>query len=432
MSLPLPNLDDRQFEDLLEEMRVKIPRYAPDWTNHNLSDPGITLLEMLAWLSEMVIYRLNQVPAAHYEKFMKLIGEKEDNLTKAVEKLWKPYRAITAADFETLAAAADPDKVARAKAFVNRNLEYFTYESPGHISIAVVPKTDTPEQKPILNQEMRDAILNNLLPRRLITTRVHVLGPGYLDAAVRFTIKPKANVDIQLLEPKVREALRLFLHPIYGGIDGKGWPFGRDVVISEIYRLIEETEGVDYTISAQLIPAQQYVNLCFSPREFSQPFPAGSYVETRDGATRFPLVEMSTGKNDSFRVKGFKQGDWIVISHRDDLYLRKCVKIKSIDENNWKLLRFEPFRIDKTFPKGSVVTTEDGSVRSTLSPGVYANKKIEEFQIAGFSQGDVVNVKKITTGEDGDLLVGNIELTAVERCTDRVYLGENQLPWYCF
>ncbi|MCZ7384198.1 MAG: baseplate J/gp47 family protein [Candidatus Methanoperedens sp.] len=74
MSIPIPNLDDRSFEDLMKEARALIPQYNRDWTNHNPSDPGITLLELFSWLGEMVIYRTNQVPDESYINFLKLIA----------------------------------------------------------------------------------------------------------------------------------------------------------------------------------------------------------------------------------------------------------------------------------------------------------------------------------------------------------------------
>lgn len=73
MSLPIPVLDDKTFEELFEEARALIPRYAPLWTDHNFSDPGITLIDLLAWLSEMQIYSLDQVPDRHILKFLKLL-----------------------------------------------------------------------------------------------------------------------------------------------------------------------------------------------------------------------------------------------------------------------------------------------------------------------------------------------------------------------
>ena len=61
MPLTLPNLDDRSYADLLAEARALIPALAPGWTDHNPADPGITLVELFAWLTEMLLYRLNQV-----------------------------------------------------------------------------------------------------------------------------------------------------------------------------------------------------------------------------------------------------------------------------------------------------------------------------------------------------------------------------------
>ncbi|MCR8657442.1 baseplate J/gp47 family protein [Paenibacillus endoradicis] len=72
--LPIPNLDDRSFEQLVREARDLIPRIAPDWTDENAHDPGITLLEMLAWHLEMQQYELDSLSVTHELKFLKLLG----------------------------------------------------------------------------------------------------------------------------------------------------------------------------------------------------------------------------------------------------------------------------------------------------------------------------------------------------------------------
>src|SRR4026209_2181847 len=68
------NLDNRTFDQLFQELRRRIPAYAPEWTDHNDSDPGITMLQMFSWLAEVVIYRLNKVPEKNYIKFLELMG----------------------------------------------------------------------------------------------------------------------------------------------------------------------------------------------------------------------------------------------------------------------------------------------------------------------------------------------------------------------
>ncbi|MBP0019689.1 MAG: putative baseplate assembly protein [Cyanobacteria bacterium SBLK] len=73
-TLPKPDLDDRKFEDLVAECILRIPRYCPEWTNHNPGDPGITLIELFAWLTDQVLLRFNQVPLRNYITFLELLG----------------------------------------------------------------------------------------------------------------------------------------------------------------------------------------------------------------------------------------------------------------------------------------------------------------------------------------------------------------------
>src|ERR1044072_8172505 len=65
---------DRTFDEIYRELRDRIPRYNPPSTNSNHSDPGITLLQLFAWLSEMTLHRMNDVPRLHYLKFAELLG----------------------------------------------------------------------------------------------------------------------------------------------------------------------------------------------------------------------------------------------------------------------------------------------------------------------------------------------------------------------
>src|SRR5690349_15963062 len=73
-----PVLDDRDWSALVEEARALIPKYAPQWTDHNPSDIGITLIELFAYLVEGLIFRLNQVPDKHYVEFLNLLGLTRD------------------------------------------------------------------------------------------------------------------------------------------------------------------------------------------------------------------------------------------------------------------------------------------------------------------------------------------------------------------
>ncbi|GAA1432242.1 putative baseplate assembly protein [Microlunatus lacustris] len=72
--LPAPNLDDRTFQDLVDDAKRLVQQRCPTWTDHNVSDPGVTLIEAFAQMVDQVIYRLNRVPDLHYVKFLELIG----------------------------------------------------------------------------------------------------------------------------------------------------------------------------------------------------------------------------------------------------------------------------------------------------------------------------------------------------------------------
>jgi hypothetical protein len=74
MPLPLPTLDDRTYEQLLDEVRERLPAAAPEWTDYNASDPGITLLELFAYLSEVLLYRFDRIPESQQRAFLRLIG----------------------------------------------------------------------------------------------------------------------------------------------------------------------------------------------------------------------------------------------------------------------------------------------------------------------------------------------------------------------
>ena len=81
--LPDIQLDDRRFQDLVSEARLRITRSCPEWTEHNVSDPGITLIELFAWMTEMTIYRLNRVPDKLHVTLLELLGIQLDGPSSA-------------------------------------------------------------------------------------------------------------------------------------------------------------------------------------------------------------------------------------------------------------------------------------------------------------------------------------------------------------
>jgi hypothetical protein len=291
MPLRVPNLDDRTYDDLVAEALAMLPRYAPAWTNHNPSDPGITLIELLAYFTEIFIYRLNRVTRETKIRFLQLLrgldGANEisweqasstqidEALRQAAFELRQPQRAVTAEDYEYLAREATAQnplerRVLRARPFVRRNLqttedEFRDADAPGHVSIVVLPAGE-------LKQDDVDALVTQvrdyLEPRRLLATRLHLVAPFYLWVAlgVKIHARPDAAGD---LRARALDALKEKFSPwAPGGPQREGWPFGRALYLSDVYEALEQVEGVDYVddvhvirMSARAEPTDERANI---------------------------------------------------------------------------------------------------------------------------------------------------------------------------
>lgn len=103
MVLPAPNLDDRRFQNLVDDAKRLVQARCPEWTDHNVSDPGVTLIETFAYMTDQLMYRLNRVPDRNYIKFLEMIGV----------RLFPPTAATTMVTFWLSAPQENPVVVPR-------------------------------------------------------------------------------------------------------------------------------------------------------------------------------------------------------------------------------------------------------------------------------------------------------------------------------
>ncbi len=188
----------------------------------------------------------------------------ESLLERAPRQLRHNKRAVTLEDYEDLALLASPE-VARAKCIPLLNLLQNPLEvqnsgdqipkAAGDVSVIIVPYTTATQ--PIPNVELMNHVRNYLLDHSTPTANISVVGPLYIsmnvEAEIVLTSLEGASGILQGVEQKIAN----FLHPLTGGLSGKGWTFGRKPYASDFYALIEAIPGVNYVRTLKLTSSPQ-------------------------------------------------------------------------------------------------------------------------------------------------------------------------------
>jgi Baseplate J-like protein len=175
-------------------------------------------------------------------------------------------RAVTVDDFETIARETAGTQIARVKAKANLYPSLDCVSAPGVVTVIVVP--DMPGPRPQPSPGLLRRVGQRLERRRIVGTRVMIVGPDYLEVVVRARVKAFPGTNRNRLRDEIERSLAAFFHPLLGGPDGTGWPFGRDVYRSEVMQVLDETPGVDHVVSLELIADScppQCGNICLAP-----------------------------------------------------------------------------------------------------------------------------------------------------------------------
>lgn len=296
MTLPIPLLDDLEWSELVSEARDRLPSGAPDWTDHNIHDPGITILELFGWLTEQTSFRLDQIDAAHREQFASLLGRQlvdfgsmdllmndaaralqaHDSLVKLAERhdalsldevpfeliapTEVPDRAATLLDLERVAFATPETDLRRVRAWAEIDLAQPCARAVGTVSIVVLPNTS--DRRPSPTSDELAAVRGQVGVRKTLGTRVRVHAPSYTEVAVHVSIDVADGADSERVIQRVEGAVREFLDPLRGGPLGRGWPFGRDVYRTEFMALVGAVDGVELARTVRLALAGSVPEAC--------------------------------------------------------------------------------------------------------------------------------------------------------------------------
>jgi hypothetical protein len=287
MMTQAPHLDDRDFDDLVREGLALLPVYAPEWTDHNPSDPGVTLIELLAYFADILLYRIGRITPAAKLQFLRLLKGSPDydfsqrfadaagqparvvdpmdelarEIREAVSELAHLQCAVTPGDFERHALAVIerelPGRRAHAHCIANADLSGGNHSreslsaARGHVSLLIALPDDLPPHEAA---RVRDAVRADLLPRRLLTTRLAVLAPPVLRAGIGFSLALLPGASLQRVLDDIRAVLRR-RYALFGAdaeadadLDAGAEEriFGRPLNLSEVAALIDDVDGVDY------------------------------------------------------------------------------------------------------------------------------------------------------------------------------------------
>jgi predicted phage baseplate assembly protein len=159
--------------------------------------------------------------------------------------------ALAAADYEALALEASPGvAITRCLPATTENL----LPVPGWVTLILVPHSLDPQPKPSyeLKQEVA-AYIALRAPSVIDSGRISMIPPNYLPVGVSANVAAQQIDQSGIVKTAVIAALNQFFHPLYGGPDGHGWPFGRDVYLSDVAKVVEAVNGVDYVQQLELL-----------------------------------------------------------------------------------------------------------------------------------------------------------------------------------
>ena len=171
-------------------------------------------------------------------------------LERAPASLRDRRQAVSAADYESMALEASPAvAVARALPTTHPSGRF----APGWVTLVIVPQSADP--RPLPSFELRQLVRRSVAQRApaAIAGRIAVVPPTYLPVGVQAVVAPVDPAAGAPVLAAVKSTLAAFLHPLAGGPDGRGWPFGRDVFVSDVASLLESIDGVDYVETLTLL-----------------------------------------------------------------------------------------------------------------------------------------------------------------------------------
>jgi predicted phage baseplate assembly protein len=174
--------------------------------------------------------------------------------------LARPTRAATLADFERLARETPGVLVGRVRAMSNHHPGFRGLPALGCVTVVVVPQG--PGSRLVPTTGLLAAVGAYLGRRRPVTTELHVVGPTYIDLAVRARLHLFPQAVATTVQAEAARRLDEFFHPLTGGEERDGWPVGRDICRAEVLTELQKLSGVHHIDELSLLVGPTRAPLC--------------------------------------------------------------------------------------------------------------------------------------------------------------------------
>jgi hypothetical protein len=305
MAFELPDVDQLSYQQMVDDMLRRIPQYSKQWTDFNDSDPGITVLQLLAWLDESILYQANRIPLQTEQNFLRwVLGlasstdqtpyskaalanfdvdflalrdvlahveqgglKKSADLQSAVlTYIGKPYLALTLENVELLAkqsngmilAQAPPGGLLVQQAYARdgdqATLVYVLDDAAVRYRTTILPPPGAaPLRKVVLYQPgddrtRRDILIKQvatyLAPRVLLGSQVLVRPAQRTDINLTLTVRCAPNIRLEVVCDTLMAMLLRYFVPASGGPQGKGWAYDQAPVDDDIRQRIFAVGGI--------------------------------------------------------------------------------------------------------------------------------------------------------------------------------------------
>lgn len=362
-------------------------------------------------------------------------GVDKENLDRVRERgpqtLKHRDRAVTYEDFEWLVREASPN-VAKVKCLPTRapSLQF----QPGWVTLIIVPESDEPN--PLPTQQLVNEIQTYLFERTSLyliayPSQINLIGPGYIKVWVEASLQFTSIIEAKTIEARVLDNLQHFFHPLHGGPENKGWNFGRNVYISEVYELIENTDGVDHVDDLILKAAVQVYKLeLVTGPTFQVSYPKRSTVDIdlEDGKIIFFLPEAVQKDKETYElyIVGFKEGDQVRISDRNGNYI-STLSVKSVLDDG--VLECET-DASIPIPEGSIVETSEG-VRSYTKVGSSQKPDQSKNILLTVATPDeiLLGTEVLLNHRDNPAIKKSLDIKKITKWVDTVFIDDNYLVY---